>query len=225
MFVFRALRMPLFCLLLGSLALPGPQRAFAAQKERRIIEQAAQAYEGKNYAMVKQILKPLLETNHPESAFLMGLMAARAEDGPQDLRAAAAWWQIAADGENALAQFNLGYLYFKGGIGPPDFVKARELWTRAAAQKQIDALYGLALLQSNGIGGDRDMAAGVKNLQAAAGKGHPLAEYLLGQAYLEGAGLKADRKKAREYFTKAADKGISEAKSALEAMDEEQRKR
>jgi TPR repeat protein len=60
----------------------------------------------------------------------------------------------------------------------------------------------------------------VKNFEAAAGLGHPLAAYELGQAYQNGqGGLKKDLKKAKEFFAQAASKGVGEARAALDALN------
>ena len=74
------------------------------------------------------------------------------------------------------------------------------------------------MLQANGEGGPKDVQSGVNNFKLAADKGHPMAQYELGQAYLNGVGVKQDKKKAKELFSKAAAKGMPEAKAALEAL-------
>lgn len=193
----------------------------ASQKDTQVMDvmkQSSEAYEAKDYGKVKKLLTPLAKQNDPNATFVLGLMSARGEGSPKDLKAAQEWWKRSSDAGNPLAQFNLGYLYFKGAVGAPDYSKARQYWTLAARQKNPDALYGLGVLQFYGEGGPKDLKSGVGNFQAAANSGHVLAQYELGQAYLNGQGVRQDRKKAREWFTKAATKGMPEAKSALEAM-------
>ena len=63
------------------------------------------------------------------------------------------------------------------------------------------------------------MAGASKNFEAAAGMGHPQAEFELGQAYMDGNGVKKDIKKAKDWFGKAAAKGMPEAKIALDALN------
>jgi TPR repeat protein len=220
--VLRALPV-LFCLLTS---LP----AQSAQSENRaagavagqLLQQAADAYESKNYAKVVELLRPLAEKNEPYAAFVFGLLAARGEGQAKNLPLAESWWKKSAAAGNALAQFNLGYLYFTGVLGAQDLAGARANWTKAARQKQPDALYGLGVMNSNGLGGAADMKAAVKNYQEAAALGHPLAEYELGLAYLEGREVATDKKKAREFFEKAAGKGMPEARNALEALRNEE---
>jgi TPR repeat protein len=183
------------------------------------LREAAAAYDAKDFAKAKKILKPLADKGDDNAAFGMGLMAARGEGGKQNLKDAEQWWKKSSAAGNPQAQYNLGYLYFRGALGTQDFVKAREQWSKAAVQQHPDALYGLGILQVNGAGGPKDLKAGIRNFEQAASFGHPLAEFELGQAYLEGSGVKKDRKKAREYFKKAADQGIQEAKSAFNDLE------
>ena len=188
-------------------ALPGSAQTgnrAAGAVAGQLLQQAADAYESKNYAKVVELLRPLAEKNEPYAAFVFGLLAARGEGQTKNLSLAESWWKKSAAAGNALAQFNLGYLYFTGVLGAQDFTGARANWTKAAKQKQPDALYGLGVMNANGLGEAADMKAAVRNYQEAAALGHPLAEYELGLAYLEGRGVATDKKKAREFLEKAA---------------------
>lgn len=206
-----------FCLCLAS-----APYAMAAQKQsapagnQKVFKQVAEAYAAKNYNRVRQLLTPLAEKNDAHAAFALGLMAARGEGQEVDIPAAEKWWSKASDAGNPQAQFNLGYLYFKGAIGDkPDLAKARELWGKAAKQKHPDALFGIGIMQSNGAGGERDLEGAVKSFTAAANAGHPMAEYELGQAYMEGRGVPEDKKKGMQFLQKAASKGLPEARQAV----------
>ena len=197
------------------------QTLFAAPDEQNkdILQQAAAAYDAKDYVKAKQLLKPLVDKNDGYATFAMGLLAARGEGEVRNLKKAEDWWTKSAQTGNPQAQFNLGYLYFKGALGAQDLPKARKLWTQAAQQKHPDALYGMGMLASTGRGGPKNAKEGFKYFEEAAQMGHPLAEYELGQAYLEGKGVPKDRKKARQWFGKAAEKGMPEAKNVLQVMD------
>ena len=48
-------------------------------------------------------------------------------------------WRPLAEQGDAIAQFNLGYLYANGQGVPRDFVQARYWYEKAAAQGQADA--------------------------------------------------------------------------------------
>jgi TPR repeat protein len=209
-----------FCCLTATAAFAA-QPAFMAPDARNmeILQKAADAYDAKDYTRVKQVLKPLVDKNDGYATFAMGLLAARGEGEPRNLKRAESWWRRSADVGNPQAQFNLGYLYFKGALGAQDLTKARKLWALAAKQKHPDALYGMGVLSANGRGGPKEPKAAIKYFEEAAQMGHPLAEYELGQAYLEGKGVPKDRRKARDWFSKAAARGMPEAKNVLQVMD------
>src|SRR3989339_10642 len=44
------------------------------------------------------------------------------------------WYEKAAEANLAIAQYNLGMIYFEGAIVEKDEVKAKELWQKAADQ-------------------------------------------------------------------------------------------
>jgi TPR repeat protein len=186
------------------------------------LQKGAAAHEAGDFTAARRILKPLAEKGDDNAGFAMGLMAARGEGGQQDFREAERWWTSSAASGNPLSQFNLGLLHYTGVLGSKNYVKAREFWTAAIKQKQPDAFFGMGILLVNGADGvPKDVAAGVRNFEQAASFGHPMAEFELGNAYRAGEGVKKDRKKARDYYKKAAAKGLTEAQSALEAMDAE----
>jgi hypothetical protein len=54
--------------------------------------------------------------------------------------------------------------------------------------------------------------------QKAAERGHPLAQYNLGNMYLKGQGTQQDPDAARKWFSKASKSGHKGARKALESM-------
>ena len=58
----------------------------------------------------------------------------------------------------------------------------------------------------------------IRLFTAAADKGHPVAQYLLGVALYEGAGIKQDREKGLDLIRKAAAQGFPEAQAYLEKL-------
>lgn len=221
MHLFQRLALLVVCFCLTAGAAYAAQGIFAAPDEQNMdtLQKAAAAYDAKDYARVKQLLKPLVDKNDGYATFAMGLLSARGEGEPRNLKKAESWWTKSSESGNPQAQFNLGYLYFKGALGAQDLPKARKLWAQAAQQKHPDALYGMGILTSSGRGGPKNAKEGVKYFEEAAKMGHPLAEYELGQAYLEGKGVPKDRGKARQWFARAAEKGMPEAKNVLQVMD------
>ncbi|MDR3176302.1 MAG: sel1 repeat family protein [Desulfovibrio sp.] len=197
-------------------------RDASAQDNEEQLQKGAAARDAGDFGTAKKIFRPLAEKGDDNASFALGLMAARGEGGQQDFREAERWWNASAASGNPLSQFNLGLLYYTGALGNKNYAKAKALWSAAALQKQPDALYGLGILLVNGAEGvPRNLAEGLKNFEQAAAFGHAMAEFELGNAYNAGEGVKKDRKKAGEYYKKAAAKGLAEAKTALDAMDAE----
>ena len=62
-------------------------------------------------------------------------MYARGEGVAQDDKQAAFWFHRAADQDEAIAQLNLGWMYFNGTGVPRDFAQAY-MWTNLAATQQ-----------------------------------------------------------------------------------------
>jgi hypothetical protein len=52
----------------------------------------------------------------------------------EDAEKAFFWYEKAANAGLAIAQYNLGMIYFEGVIVPKDEEKAKELWQKAASQ-------------------------------------------------------------------------------------------
>ena len=58
----------------------------------------------------------------------------------------------------------------------------------------------------------------IRLFNAAADKGHPVAQILLGVALYEGVGMKQDREKGLDLIRKAADQGLPEVQAYLEKV-------
>ena len=52
----------------------------------------------------------------------------------QNMSKAFFWYEKAADSNLAIAQYNLGMIYFEGAVVEKDEIKAKELWQKAANQ-------------------------------------------------------------------------------------------
>lgn len=125
-------------------------------------------------------------------------------------------WQGAADNGDADAQFNLAQAYRLGRGVPQDNAKAMALYKSAAAAGHPQAAdhYGLMLFQS----GDRKAA--LPYVEAAAGRGDPRAQYLLGIARFNGDLVAKDWVLAYALLTMANASGLPQAVPALAQMDE-----
>lgn len=130
-------------------------------------------------------------------------------------RAVAEWKGPAARGD-ADAEFNMAQAYRLGRGVPEDLQQAEALYARAAAKGHIKAAdnYGLLLFQ------DGRREAAMPYVSAAAERGDPRAQYLLGVAHFNGDLVPKDWVRAYALLTLANAAGLPQAAPALKQMDE-----
>lgn len=132
-----------------------------------------------------------------------------------DFTTAVKEWQGPAVRGDADAQFNLAQAYKLGRGVPQDLVKAEALFAQAAARGHLQAAdnYGLLLFQR----GER--AKALPFIKAAAERGDPRAQYLLGIAHFNGDIVPKDWVRAYALVSLAQQAGLDQAKPALTQMD------
>lgn len=125
-------------------------------------------------------------------------------------------WRGPATAGDADAQFNLAQAYRLGRGVEVDLARAEFLYGQAAAQGHLQAAdkYGLILFQN----GKREAA--MPYIEAAAGRGDPQAQYLLGIAHFNGDYAPKDWPRAYALLTLANSAGMSQAPAALAQMDQ-----
>jgi TPR repeat protein len=149
------------------------------------------------------------------AAYALGVMAENTErrDGtPQDLDAAIAWYRKALEAGEPEAQQRLAGLGALGRQPPP----ARAATANAApppvirqqapaSEPPIDPAASferaVAIWRAHGV--DATNPAAVADLETAAKRGHPLAEYDLAYAYEHGLGVSADPARAYAWYKRA----------------------
>lgn len=132
-----------------------------------------------------------------------------------DFASAVKTWQTAAAQGDADAMFNLGQAYKLGKGVKQDLGQAEALFGRAAAQGHIQASdnYGLLLFQR----GQRTQA--VPFIRAAADRGDPRSQYLLGIGHFNGDIVEKDWIRAYALVSLAQQAGLPQAATALAQMD------
>lgn len=133
-----------------------------------------------------------------------------------DFATAVAEWRAPAAKGDPDALFNLAQAYRLGrGVGE-DVKQAETLYARAAAKGHIKAAdnYGLLLFQD----GRREQA--LPYVKAAAERGDPRAQYLLGVAHFNGDLVAKDWVRAYALLTLANGAGLPQAAPAIRQMDE-----
>ena len=109
-----------------------------------------------------------------------------------------------AEQGNAMAQNNLGALYYYGKAVPEDDAKAMKWYRKAAEQGNAGAQYNVGLMYDNGLGVPQDHAATAKWYRKAAEQGDADAQNTLGFMYGQGRGVPQDYVQAHMWYNLAA---------------------
>ncbi len=154
---------------------------------------------------------------------LLAAVPARADvkDGVEawtrgDYAAAVAEWQGPAERGDADAQYNLGQAYKLGRGVSADLARAEALFARASEQGHMQASDNLGLLLFQR--GER--ARALPHIRAAADRGEPRAQYLLGIAYFNGDSVPKDWVRAYALVSLAQQAGLPQAAPSLRQMDQ-----
>jgi cell division septation protein DedD len=133
-----------------------------------------------------------------------------------DFATAVAEWQGPARAGDADALFNLAQAHRLGRGVAADSAKARKYYAEAAERGHIKAAdnYGLLLFQE----GEQEKA--IPLVRAAAERGDPRAQYVLGLAHFNGDYAPKDWVRAYAMMTLANGAGLPQASAALGQMDE-----
>jgi len=125
-------------------------------------------------------------------------------------------WQTQAAKGDVDAVFNLGQAYKLGKGVPQDLARAEALFGQAASQGHLQASdnYGMLLFQR----GERQKA--LPFIRAAADRGDPRAQYLLGLAHFNGDLVAKDWVRAYALVSLAQQQGLPQAAPALTQMDQ-----
>lgn len=124
--------------------------------------------------------------------------------------------QVAADGGDAEARFQLGRALLRGEGVPKDVDKAFALMKAAAEQGHADAMSGVGYFYDQGVSVPKDAHLAVEWFRKGAEEGSAKAELNLGKSLLAGKDEHskeedAVRAEALQWIHKAADQGLPEA--------------
>ncbi len=153
----------------------------------------------------------------PERQKALGDAYAKGDGVAQSDATAVEWYRKAASRGLASAQSALGAMIMNGRGGLRD-LKQAEHWLRAAAnQGYAAAEYNLGGLYLDARDADGDPIAGEDWIRRAAEQGLPVAEYTLGHfAFISD--LAESKKRAYQWFAKAADHGYASAQFVVGEM-------
>jgi hypothetical protein len=98
-------------------------------------------------------------------------------------------WTPLAEKGDALAQYNLGVLYYTGQGVPHDHKETGKWFRLAADQGNVGAQQNLGSMYGIGDGVPQDYKEAIKWYRLAFDHGHLLAQFNLGSMYINGQGL------------------------------------
>lgn len=139
-------------------------------------------------------------------------------DSLQYYQKSAEFYQEAVDQNNAVAQYNLGYMYEEGQGVEQDYQKAIRLYQKSADQGYDIAQNNLGIMYHKGKGVEQDYQKAAKLYQKSADQDNVFAQVNLGNMYSNGEGVAQDYKKAVELFLKATNQGHATAQYSLGIM-------
>jgi len=134
----------------------------------------------------------------------LGFLYAVGGGVPQDVAAAARWYELAANQGDRFSQTNLGYMYFEGRGVPQDEVAAVRWFELAANQGNPSAQSMLGFIHFRGQGVSQDYAVAARWFELAANQGQADAQGRLGAMYFNGQGVPQDYVTAYMWFYLAA---------------------
>jgi localization factor PodJL len=147
----------------------------------------------------------------PAAQYEIALRFADGRGMPQNLNAAAQWFERAAKQGLAPAQFRLGGLYEKGLGVKKDLDAARRYYALAGEAGNAKALHNLAVLYAEGMDGKPDYQTAAQWFRKAAAFGMADSQYNLGVLYARGIGVEQNLTEAYRWFGLAARGGDKES--------------
>lgn len=134
---------------------------------------------------------------------LVGYIYANGLGVPQDVKEAATWYALAAEGGDTSAMEELANLLMMGEPIPRDPARARTLLEQALSGGRPSAAYAIGLLDLE----KGDLIAASRSFQTAADAGNADARYALATMYLDGQGMPRDLVMAGRLMGQAAKAG------------------
>lgn len=145
-----------------------------------------------------------------DSQYDLAMMLDSGDGIPVDRDEAERWFREAAEGGDNDARLCLGGILYERG----DYAGAEGMFSDAALDNDVKAMYNLALLYLGGELGYKDPAKAEEWLETASDEGFAFAQTMLGTMALE----RNDPKKAESMFRKAADQNEPTAMYNLGAL-------
>jgi localization factor PodJL len=150
----------------------------------------------------------------PRAQFDVAAIFTEGRAVPQDLKAAAIWYERAAAQGFAPAQYRLASLYETGKGVDKDLEQARLWYERAAEAGNRMSMHNLAALYAGGQLGKQDFGSAAQWFEKAAELGMTDSQFNLGMLYARGLGVPQNLETSYKWFSIAAESGDKDAAKA-----------
>jgi TPR repeat protein len=181
-------------------------------------EDAATAYEMKDYSASATLLRPIAEGGLAAAQHNLGFLYEKGRGVPQDYAEAARWYRKAADQRYLSSMFKLARLYSFGLGVPQDYAEAERLHVAVAEMGGPLAQFNLGVIYSQGWHLPQDYEKAIHWYRRAAEHGEPQAQFNLGVACIKGLGSPRDYDEAIVWYQRAARQGYGRAQVNLGTM-------
>jgi TPR repeat protein len=152
----------------------------------------------------------------PHPLFYLGVAFRDGEGVEKDEKEAVRWFRKAAEQGYAMAQVELGKVYYYGQGVKKDNTEAIKWYRKAAEQGYSFGQYNLGQAYSEGVGVKEDIVEAVKWWRKAAEQGNVYAQNNLFYTYRDGGkGLKKDDKEAVKWLRKMAEQGDANSQNRM----------
>lgn len=170
------------------------------------------AFQRGYYLTAMELALPRAQLGDPAAQTLVAELFASGLGVSRNMDDAAFWYQQAAAGGDASAQFKYGVMLIEGRYVAPDRQKAEALMKKAADAGNAFAQFNHAQILVAAKPGTAGVLEALPYFESAAEQGVSDAQYALAQIYANTAGV-ADEKRAqaRQYMEKAARAGFDTA--------------
>lgn len=139
----------------------------------------------------------------------------REQELKRDYVVAIKWWRKAAVLGNAMAQYELGKMYYQGKRVETDYVEAIRWWRKAAEQGGQEAQYGLAKMYFEGKCVETECAELIEWWLKAAEQGDQDVQHDLAKMYFESKAVGRGYPEVTEWWCKEAEQGNAVAQYNL----------
>ncbi len=155
------------------------------------------------------LLRQAADAGHHMAQFNYAQWIADDNPSPNGLSRAVGYYERAAEGGLADAQYAMAEIYRTGVAGRPrDLGIARTWLERAARQNHDTAQIDLGAFLIEGLGGERDLAAGFGWTMRAARAGNVAAQGRVALLYRAGIGVEPDSVAAASWYMRARQAGL-----------------